>query len=109
MSDALDSILPGPLSEADLKVVVTLQKTELDRLLHENARLNERADKLLAMQEREQVLRQELQGLLKAAGGARPALESQAALRARADDVARRNRRLKRALKLLVAAVERER
>lgn len=96
------------LEPADLRVVVELQKTELDRLLRENARLNERLDTLLAMQEREQVLRQELQGLMTAMErqqrivGRRP-------MAAGAVAAERRNRRLKRALRLLLGAIERDR
>ena len=94
------------LAAADLEVVVELQKTELDRLLRDNARLNDRVDKLLVMQEREQVLRQELQGLIKTAESHR--------LREIADRNGftaerRRNRRLKQALLALVSAVERDR
>ena len=94
------------LAAADLEVVVALQKTELDRLLRDNARLNDRVDKLLAMQEREQVLRQELQGLIKTAESRRRReIAGQNGVAAER----RRNRRLKQALVALVSAVERDR
>lgn len=94
------------LAAADLEVVVALQKTELDRLLRDNARLNDRVDKLLAMQEREQVLRQELQGLIKTAESRR---RREIAGRNEVAAERRRNRRLKQALVALVSAVERGR
>ncbi len=47
-----------------LSDIVELQRTELTRLLRENRRLNERLDKLLNLQEREQVLRQQMQETL---------------------------------------------
>ena len=52
------------LSTDQLAVVVELQRAELNRLLAEQRRLNDRVDKLLALQEREQVLRQQMQASL---------------------------------------------
>jgi hypothetical protein len=52
------------LNSSALEVVVELQKAELDRLLVENKRLHQRIDQLLQLQEREQVLRQQLQSVL---------------------------------------------
>jgi len=49
------------LSTNELVSVVELQRVELNRLLGEQRRLNERIDKMLHMQEREQVLRQQMQ------------------------------------------------
>jgi hypothetical protein len=52
------------LSTEQLAAVVELQRVELNRLLGEQRRLNDRIDKLLDLQEREQVLRQQMQGAL---------------------------------------------
>ena len=52
------------LSPDQLAVVVELQRVELNRLLTEQKRLNDRVDKLLELQEREQVLRQQMQASL---------------------------------------------
>ena len=49
------------LSNNELVSVVELQRLELNRLLGEQRRLNDRIDKLLHMQEREQVLHQQMQ------------------------------------------------
>jgi hypothetical protein len=49
------------LSTNELVTVVELQRVELNRLLAEQRRLNDRIDKMLHMQEREQVLRQQMQ------------------------------------------------
>ncbi len=45
-------------------VIVELQKAELTRLLRDNERLNSRIDNLIEMQQREQILRQQMQGQL---------------------------------------------
>ncbi len=47
-----------------LSDIVELQRTELTRLLRENRRLNERLDGMVNLQEREQVLRQQMQETL---------------------------------------------
>jgi len=52
------------LSPGELATVVELQRVELDRLLSEQKRLNQRIDLLLQFQEREQVLRQQMQASL---------------------------------------------
>lgn len=52
------------LSSDELAVVVEMQRVELNRLLGEQRRLNDRIDKLLDLQEREQVLRQQMQTAL---------------------------------------------
>lgn len=57
--DAAASVDQGGLS-----TIVDMQREELDRLRGEVDRLNERTDFLLKMQEREQVLRQQLQGTI---------------------------------------------
>lgn len=49
------------LSLDTLRAVVELQRTELNRLLREQSRLNDRVDSLLRLHEREQVLRQQMQ------------------------------------------------
>ena len=59
-----DQKIQKSLDPAAMEVVIELQKAELDRLLLENRRLHERIDRLLQLQEREQVLRQQLQSLL---------------------------------------------
>ena len=55
-----DSIIED-LSPGELGTVVELQRVELNRLLSEQKRLNDRIDLLLQLQEREQVLRQQMQ------------------------------------------------
>lgn len=52
------------LSLDALQAVVELQRTELTRLLREQGRLNDRIDSLLRLNEREQVLRQQMQASL---------------------------------------------
>lgn len=52
------------LSPDQLVMVVELQRVELNRLLAEQKRLNDRVDTLLELQEREQVLRQQMQASL---------------------------------------------
>ncbi len=100
---------PDPLSKADLEVVVELQKAELDRLLRDNARLHERIGKLLAMQEREQILRQQMQTLLGDATANRKQLDDGAGLQVRARVAETRYGRLKQAMILLIDAMERSR
>lgn len=98
------------LSNADLAVVVELQRAELDRLLRENARLHERVSQLIGLQEREQVLRQQLQSMMcnpnKVPETALLADSSELAAKARAADS--RYKRLKGALGLLLTAIERQ-
>lgn len=55
-----DSIIED-LSPGELGTVIELQRVELNRLLSEHKRLNDRIDLLLQLQEREQVLRQQMQ------------------------------------------------
>lgn len=52
------------LSEESLEVIVELQKAEINRLLREQSKLNDRIDRLLTLHEREQVLRQQMQASL---------------------------------------------
>lgn len=60
MTDAtIDGLTPD-----ELATVVELQRVELDRLLGEQRRLNDRLDQMLRLQEREQVLRQQMQAAL---------------------------------------------
>lgn len=60
MTDAtIDGLTPG-----ELATVVELQRIELNRLLAEQRRLNDRLDQMLRLQEREQVLRQQMQAAL---------------------------------------------
>lgn len=58
-----DAMIDG-LSAGELATVVELQRVELDRLLREHRRLNDRIDQMLRLQEREQVLRQQMQDAL---------------------------------------------
>ncbi len=58
-----DAMMDG-LSAGELATVVELQRVELDRLLREHRRLNDRIDQMLRLQEREQVLRQQMQAAL---------------------------------------------
>lgn len=60
MSDAIID----ELSNEQLATVVELQRVELNRLLGEQKRLNDRIDTLMQLQEREQVLRQQMQASL---------------------------------------------
>ena len=57
----MNSVTIDRLTASELATVVELQRAELDRLLGEQRRLNDRIDKMLNMQEREQVLRQQTQ------------------------------------------------
>ena len=84
---------PGSPPEPPLPLVVEFQKVELSRLLRDNARLNQRFDRLMEelrhlreMQQREQVLRQrdqalrqQIQDLLGRLSPGDPALERLAA------------------------------
>lgn len=65
MTDQNDTpAIPADLSVETLQAVVELQRTELNRLLREQSRLNDRIDQLLQLHEREQVLRQQMQASL---------------------------------------------
>ena len=94
------------LADADLKLVIALQKAELDRLLRENAQLHARVEQLVSLQQREQILRQQLQNLL---GDARqaPRLIADRKSKANLQAANRRNTRLKEALNMLLDALER--
>ena len=52
------------MAAAELAIVVELQRTELDRLLEGNGRLEERVDTLIKQNENEQVLRRQMQATL---------------------------------------------
>lgn len=58
-----DATIDG-LSAGELATVVELQRVELNRLLRDQHRLNDRLDQMLRLQEREQVLRQQMQAAL---------------------------------------------
>ena len=96
-----------PLSDADLNVVVELQRAELDRLLRENARLNERIQQLIGMQEREQVLRQQMQTMLGEKPQPAPLIDANG-LERRAKSAEQRYSQLKSALGHLLDALERK-
>ena len=55
------SELPLRSTDSGLATIVRLQSSELERLARENARLMDRIETLLRLQEREQVLRQQMQ------------------------------------------------
>jgi hypothetical protein len=87
---------------------VELQKAELDRLLRENMRLHERLDQLLSMQEREQILRQQMQTMLGHSSSQKQQPEESLLLEQRASAAENRYGRLKGALTMLVDAMERQ-
>lgn len=102
--------------QAELTAIVEMQRVELQRLMRENTRLNERLSKMFDMQEREQVLRQQLQGALAALTERKAELMIAGAMAERSGDAdprlaeqERRFRELKHAVGLLVQAIERER
>lgn len=105
-----DIITGAPtLANADLAVVVELQRAELDRLLRENKTLHDRIDQLIGLQEREQVLRQQMQGLFidKDQAHTQATLEdTRHTERVRA--AGERYDRLKTALVLLLGAIEKQ-
>lgn len=113
MSDSIiDDLSPG-----ELATVVELQRVELDRLLSEHKRLNERIDSLLQLQEREQVLRQQMQASLDRLVGQRGPAEPTTALSMpddvpllsdRLDRAESRFRALRSAVGQLVVALERQ-
>lgn len=91
------------LSIDALRTVVELQRTELSRLLREQSRLNDRIDTLLRLQEREQVLRQQMQASLDRLADAQVAMpDNRSALLAaesrtpQQDDMSALERRLER-------------
>tara|TARA_R110002110_G_scaffold260260_1_gene475912 strand:- start:99989 stop:100348 length:360 start_codon:yes stop_codon:yes gene_type:complete len=111
-----DSIIEG-LSPGELATVVELQRVELNRLLSEQKRLNDRIDLLLQLQEREQVLRQQMQTSLDQLVAQRVGPESASAvttpgevllLTDRLDRAERRFRALRTAVGQLVAVLERQ-
>lgn len=107
LNDVADiSDLSGP----DLALVVELQRKELDRLLRENAQLHARVNQLIGLQEREQVLRQQMQSMMGAPKAEAPAslLEDTSDLAVRAQTSEARYERLKGAMALLITAIERE-
>ncbi|MGZ0186951.1 MAG: hypothetical protein ACKVH0_02925 [Alphaproteobacteria bacterium] len=104
----LDEPAKEALSQADLEVVVELQKAELDRLLRENMRLHERVSQLLTMQEREQVLRQQMQTMLGNTAVQKQQPEESLLLEQRASTAEKRYGRLKGALTMLIDAMERQ-
>ncbi len=98
------------LSGADLALVVELQRKELDRLLRENAQLHARVNQLIGLQEREQVLRQQMQSMMAAPKAEAPTalLEDNSELAVHAQASEARYERLKGALALLITAIERQ-
>lgn len=107
LNDVADiSDLSGP----DLALVFELQRKELDRLLRENAQLHARVNQLIGLQEREQVLRQQMQSMMGAPKAEAPAslLEDTSDLAVRAQTSEARYERLKGAMALLITAIERE-
>ncbi len=111
-----DSIIED-LSPGELATVVELQRVELDRLLSEQKRLNDRIDLLLQLQEREQVLRQQMQASLEQLVAQRGAPQASTSLDMpdevpllsdRLDRAERRFRALRTAVGQLVVALERQ-
>jgi len=111
-----DSVIQD-LSPGELATVVELQRTELNRLLSEQKRLNDRIDLLLQLQEREQVLRQQMQASLERLvdqRGSTPATSTLTMpdevplLSDRLDRAERRFRALRTAVGQLVVALERQ-
>ena len=98
------------LSGADLALVVELQRKELDRLLRENAQLHARVNQLIGLQEREQVLRQQMQSMMGTPKAEIPTalLENNSELAVRAQASEARYERLKGAMALLITAIERQ-
>ncbi|MDA0787381.1 MAG: hypothetical protein O3B37_13930 [Proteobacteria bacterium] len=105
------------LSPGELATVVELQRVELKRLLSEQKRLNDRIDLLLQLQEREQVLRQQMQAsierLLDQRSGAHatstlPMSDEVPMLSDRLDRAERRFHALRTAVGHLVVALERQ-
>ncbi|MEP4380604.1 MAG: hypothetical protein ABJ215_07045 [Alphaproteobacteria bacterium] len=93
--NAIEDLSPG-----ELATVVELQRVELNRLLSDQKRLNARIDSLLQFQEREQVLRQQMQAsldrLVEQRGAADPVTKPMSTL-AMSEDVPRLSSRLNRA------------
>lgn len=111
-----DSIIED-LSPGELATIVELQRVELDRLLSEHKRLNERIDTLLQFQEREQVLRQQMQTSLDQLVAQRVGADAASPLTTasdvplltdRLDRAERRFRALRTAVGQLVAVLERQ-
>ena len=105
------------LSSEQLATVVELQRVELSRLLAEQKRLNDRIDMLLQLQEREQVLRQQMQASLdrlaeQRAIGAPPATMVSGEIPQLTDRLDRTERKfsaLRTAVGQLVRVIERQR
>jgi chromosome segregation ATPase len=103
-----------------LRAVVELQRTELNRLLREQSRLNDRIDSLLQLHEREQVLRQQMQASLDRLGASQREVSRQTAmlkhepgpdvadLRARLERTESRFSALQGAVGELIAYIERK-
>lgn len=109
MPDEPNPAVDDALTPADMEVVVALQKAELDRLLRENAKLHQRVSQLLKMQEREQVLRQQMQSLMGDAAKAKTKELAPPETDDRVEAAERRYEKLKQVLTLLVAAIEKQR
>lgn len=95
-----DSIIED-LSPGELATVVELQRVELNRLLSDQKRLNDRIDVMLQLQEREQVLRQQMQvsldRLVEQRGVAQPTSAQPTSALSMPDDLPLLNDRLDRA------------
>jgi len=85
--------------------LVQFQKDEIDRLRHDNERLNERVDKLIQQQENEQVLRRQLQAQLERLAEQR-ALPAPGALHSRLEESERNVGMLKGGLMQLLRYLE---
>ena len=94
-----------------LSDIIELQRTELTRLLRENKRVNERLDRMVNLQEREQVLRQQMQETLDRLTAEKLAISGAAAPSADALDerirhAERRYDALKQTVGLLINLIE---
>ena len=92
---------------ADTDTLLELQRTELNRLLTENRRLNERVDSLLGLLRAEQTNRQTLQELLGEIARSRPAAQSAAGSDRRLAGIETANRALRAAVLQLAESFDR--
>jgi hypothetical protein len=99
-----DASIDG-LNAGELATVVELQRVELNRLLSDQRRLNDRIDQMLRMQEREQVLRQQMQAALDRLADQRSIANSARTEAAPAPQLAERLHRTERKFSALQSAV----
>lgn len=108
--DAEAVMLPNGDRLAYLADVVELQRAELTRLLQENRQLNERVDKMVRLQEREQVLRQQMHATLEHLSSSRPPLslaQTHAGIEDNSDEAEQKYLALKQTVTHLVSHIQR--